>query len=474
MSLSGKQREAYNNSNARINLLEGSVRSGKSFIALLIFMKMVKEGPSGEYIICGHTERTIMQNIIDPLQRLTGGGIKYNKGLSHFVMFDRKVYCIGASDERAESRIRGSTFAGAMVDEATIMPEGFFRMLLSRLSVPNSKLIATTNPDSPFHWLKTEFIDRAEELDMKVFKFDLDDNPSLTETYKNSLKKEYKGVWYERFIKGNWVVAEGAVYDFFDRSIHVVPFPPSYAKYYILGIDYGTTNPFAATLIGYNGDHKPFLWVEKEYYWDSRKKERQKTDFEYAADIINEFMPYNPTIVYLDPAATSFHVELQRQRIPVVKANNDVLDGIRFVSAQMAEGNMVVCANCTNLINEIYGYAWDANSYHDGLDRPKKMADHACVIGETLIETNHGKKTIKELSESKIEDLKVFSYNGNEFDYFDCVDVAKTKENQEIYCLELENGKKVKATKDHKIFTLRGYVQICDLLTSDEVLCYKE
>ena len=163
----------------------------------------------------------------------------------------REVYVVGANDERAEAkRIRGATFAGALVDEATIVPESFFRMLLSRLSVDGAKLFATTNPDSPYHWLKTQFIDREAELDLKVFKFNLEDNPSLSQNYIKALKSEYQGLWYRRFINGEWVLAEGSVYDFFDQKIHCRREPPSYAKYYVAGVDYGTANPFAAVLSG--------------------------------------------------------------------------------------------------------------------------------------------------------------------------------------------------------------------------------
>jgi PBSX family phage terminase large subunit len=293
MPLSRKQIIALKEANARINIFEGSVRAGKSFVALLRFMYELKDGPQGEYIIAGKSERTILHNVIEPLQELTDGIIRYNRGLGEFTLFDKKVYVIGANDERAEGKIRGSTFAGALVDEISIIPRGFFQMLLSRLSVPGAKLFGTTNPDSPYHWLKTDFIDNEAVTDKKIFKFVIGDNPSLTPDFIANLKKEYKGLWYKRFIEGNWVLAEGAVYDFFDEDIYVYKNdPPTYAKYYVAGVDYGTKNAFAAVLVGFNDDHHPALWVEKEYYWDSKVTTYQKTNLEYAQDMLKAFHGY--------------------------------------------------------------------------------------------------------------------------------------------------------------------------------------
>jgi len=314
-------------------------------------------------------------------------------------MFDRKIYVIGANDERAEGKIRGATFAGALVDEITLIPEGFFRMLLSRLSIENAKLIGTTNPDSPYHWIKADFIDKSEELDIKVFSFRLEDNPSLPSEYVKNLKKEYQGLWYKRFIEGSWVLAEGSIFDFFDEKYHVVKNAPTYAKYYLLGIDYGTTNPFAAVLVGVNDDHHPALWIEKEFYWDSKRMGRQKTDMEYALDLQREFGAYSPRLVYLDPSAASFHMELKRQKWAVKQAKNDVLDGIRFMSDLFTRGDLAICKGCSNLIREIESYVWDPKSAKLGEDKPIKERDHAIDASRYVLFTHFGaKSTIKETS----------------------------------------------------------------------------
>lgn len=394
---SKKQLEFFNESDARLNIAVGAVRSGKSHINIHRFMKELKrDGPKeGNFLITGKSERTVLMNIIEPMQEFTGGLIRYNRGMGEFTLFGRKVYVVGANDERAEGKIRGATFAGALVDEITILPESYFRMLLSRLSIEGAKLFGGTNPDSPMHWFKTDFIDKFEhdQEELKYFRFNLDDNPTLTESFKNSLKKEYSGLWYSRFILGDWVLAEGAVYDFFDKNTHVVSAPPTYAKSYYLGVDYGTSNSFAAVLLGYNDDHKPTLWIEKEYYWDSKAMGYQKTDAEYGLDLQREFQGYPIKLVYLDPSAASFQVELRRLKMPVKQANNDVIDGIRCVSTLLSQGNLVICKSCINLIKEIQGYVWDDNAVKRGEDKPLKQRDHAIDAMRYVIYSHFGNKT---------------------------------------------------------------------------------
>lgn len=392
---SEKQLEALKGSNARMNICEGAVSSGKSFIFLIRFLEELERGPPGEYLIGGKSETTVLRNVVKPLDTMTGGILRYNHSRREFSLFDRMVYVVGANDERAEGKIRGLTLAGSLLDEATLLPQSFFKMCLSRLRVPNAKMFATTNPDSKFHWLKTDFLDKFADdpEELASFKFKLDDNPYLTNAYKTALKKEYSGLWYRRFIEGEWVQAEGAIYDFFDEDIHVVSKPPTYAKSYYLGIDYGTTNAFAAVLIGFNDDHNPTLWVEKEYYWDSKIMGFQKTDAEYAEDIKRVFAGYPIRLTYLDPSAASFETELRRQKITVKQAKNDVIDGIRFVGTLLSQGDLVICKECRNLLKEIESYVWDEKSVRLGEDKPIKQRDHALDAMRYVLFTHFGSKT---------------------------------------------------------------------------------
>lgn len=393
MFLSPKQKLAYQESNAHINIFEGPVRAGKSFISLIRFIEFIRSGPKGELVACGRNQDTLKRNFVMPLIDLLGKLIVFFPGKKEVNLFSRTIYLIGANDERATGKIQGSTFCGAWVDEVTLLPKSFWLMLLSRLSVPGAMLFGTTNPDSPMHWLKTDFIDKSNDDDyIKILSFSLDDNPSLTEKFVNNLKKSYSGLWYKRYIEGLWVLAEGSIYDFFDDYLHVVNTPPTYAKFYIMGIDYGTTNPFAVTIIGYNDDHHPTLWVEKEYYYDSRAHGRQKTDAEYGKIIQELYQMYTPRMTYVDPSAASFQVELKRLRIPSKPAINDVLDGIRFVANLMMQGDLVICSCCKNLIKEIQGYVWDEKSVINGEDKPKKVSDHLCDSFRYSLFSHFGKR----------------------------------------------------------------------------------
>lgn len=377
--MSKKQIASWVESDARLNIWVGAVRSGKTYASIWRFIEYIRKGPKGDLMIIGKSIDTIKRNLISELYHFLGIDVKYYAGNRYINLWGRKIYVVGASDERAVQKIQGATLAGAYVDEASLIPESFWSMLLSRLSVKGAKLFATTNPDSPFHWMKTKVLD-DENLDLKTWHFTLEDNPSLDQYYMDNLRKEYKGLWYQRYIEGLWVLAEGTIYDFFDPKLHVMSFVPSFsAKYYIVGIDYGTTNPCAFTLIGYNPEHYPNMWVEKEYYWDSVKENRQKTDTEYAEDLIKFISDLRSPLknIYLDPSAASFKAELQRNAVRnITDANNDVLDGIRFVSGLLSNGSIQVHGSCKNMIKEFGSYVWDSKSRDHGVDKPMKRSDH--------------------------------------------------------------------------------------------------
>lgn len=374
---SPKQTESILNSDARLNIWEGAVRSGKSFSCLLRWVEFILKGPPGELMICGRTEDSIVRNIIRPMERLVGSDMIYMPGKREVRLWNKIVYVVGANDERAAWKIQGSTLIGALVDEVTILPESFFKMLLSRLSLPGAKLFGTTNPDSPFHWFKTQYLDRLEYPQIKIFRFLIDDNPSLDRDFVANLKKEYTGLWYQRYIEGKWVLAEGTVYDFFNVDDHVINSPPGAADYYIVGIDYGTSNPSAFSMIGYSKRTFPNIWLEKEYYWDSRKQMRQKVDTEYVEDLKRFCEGYHVKCFYIDPSAVSLRIEMQRYGFSgIIEANNDVLDGIRFHGKLLNNQTFKICHNCVNAIQEYGTYRWDAKASNRGEDKPIKDNDH--------------------------------------------------------------------------------------------------
>lgn len=375
--LEGKALYSFVNSNKWINIWEGSVSSGKTYTSLFAWIWFCINGPPGELVMVGRTERTLKRNVVDLMVTIFGSENVNTTGMGRgeIHIYGRRVYLVGANDERSETKIRGVSLVGAYLDEVTIYPESFFLMLLSRMRSPGARLYGTTNPDSPFHWLKV-FMDR-DNLDLARFHFTIDDNPNLSETYVKNLRATYTGLWYRRFILGEWVLAQGAIYDAWDESKHVVKTNVQH-EYYIVCVDYGTTNPCAFLLLGVTGDN---ITVVKEYYYDSAKTNRQKTDAEYAQDL-KQFIEgvHNLKVIVVDPSASSFKVAI-RQALPhtVLKdADNSVIDGIRTVSTKLVNGNLKVHESCVNLRKEVSGYVWDPSCQVRGEDKPMKVFDHAC------------------------------------------------------------------------------------------------
>jgi PBSX family phage terminase large subunit len=373
--LSPKQREYIFQSDARINIAEGSVRSGKTISSIVAWIKFILEAPPGELLMVGKTERTLKRNVLNVLADMVGN--KYfslNRGEGEATLFGRRIYIAGASDERAEGKIRGLTLAGAYGDEITLWPESFFTVLLSRLSVPGARFFGTTNPDSPYHWLKKGYLDRGDSLNMKCWHFTLDDNFSLDPFYVESLRQEYQGVWFKRYILGLWVLAEGIIYDMWDGDKHICRFPEGLTNF-IVAVDYGTSNPCTFGLYGWTGGFPVYLM--KEYWHDSRGSGRQKTDSEYADDFVSWLEDIRPSVVYVDPSAASFIVELRKRGFRVRGADNSVGDGLRFVASLLTRGGFLVDPSCTNTIAEFSSYVWDSKAQLKGEDKPLKQNDHA-------------------------------------------------------------------------------------------------
>ncbi|MFF4523440.1 PBSX family phage terminase large subunit [Streptomyces bluensis] len=383
LPLSRKQLRSIGQATARINLWHGSVRSGKTIASLLAFVIAVATaGPSGLIIVVGRSLQTIERNVLEPLQDRALFGplarhIVHTRGATTATILGRTVHLIGAADARAEGRLRGLTAQLAYVDEATLLPEGFWTQLLARLSVPGARLYATTNPDSPRHWLKTGYIDRAAELNLRAWHFKLADNPSLSPEYVADLAAEYVGLWRRRMIDGAWVVAEGAIYDMWDEGRHVVAELPDIRRYW-LGCDYGTTNPFSAILLGEGVDDR--LYVAGEWRHDSRATHRSMTDAQYSAAVRTwlDDLGIVPEWTFVDPSAASFSTQLWQDGHPgLARASNEVADGIRSVSSLLAAGRLLVHESCEGLLAELPGYSWDPKATERGEDAPLKVDDHS-------------------------------------------------------------------------------------------------
>lgn len=412
--LVGKQRQSVQMATARLNIWEGAVRSSKTVSSILAWLLFVRHGPDGPLLMVGKTERSLRRNIIDPMVQMLGPRrcrLVAGSGVVH--LLGRTVYIAGANDEKAKDKIKGLTLAGAYVDEITTMPESMWRMLGTRLSVEGARLYGTTNPESPNHWLHADlqrastWLDGSGELhrfagddrlDMARFSFRLADNPTLSAAYLRALELEYTGLWRRRFILGEWVVAEGAIYSMWDPARHVIPAGkiPHIRRWLACAADYGTSNPFAALVLGLadNGG----LYLVDEWRWDSNKERRQLTDSEYSkryqawlskvprpeelAGAGVQALGVMPERHYIDPSAASFKVQLHHDGITSVSdAVNDVVDGIRIVSSQMASGRLLVSDRCQGWIDEIPGYVWDPKAQERGEDSPVKKNDHSLDAG---------------------------------------------------------------------------------------------
>lgn len=375
MPTSPKQDKSFSEALRRFNIWIGAVRSGKTFASLERFIADLKDGPPGDAMIIGVNRNSLQRNIIKPLFYRMGFPCPTEKAQQTNV-YGRTLWFVGAPDISAVSTIQGSTLALAYVDEATNIPEPFWKMLESRLSVPRAKLLATCNPEGPAHWLKKDYIEN-KELDLVCWNFSLEDNPTLDESFKQQLKASYTGMWYNRYILGEWALAHGAIYDCYDKY-NEYDQPSNNPNYYVVGIDYGTTNATAAVLCAVSPNKWPQISVEAEYYYDSAKKGRSKTDQELVKDI-KEFVGYkNVQAIYVDPAAASLKIAMRQADLPVLDANNDVLLGIKICSKFIGGKNIVIHKSCTTLREHIQSYAWDSKAADRGEDKPVKKNDHIC------------------------------------------------------------------------------------------------
>ena len=410
--LSGKGAASFHRSQYAGNLWEGSVRSGKTVGSILRWIQFIRSAPKdGDLCMIGRTERTLKRNVIDTMVKYLGRQrCRLSAGSGELEVLGRTVYLSGANDDRAAEKIQGMTLAGWYGDEMSTWPQSVFNMARSRLSVDGAKWFGTANPAGPNHWLMADLISKARyrilgdgsvqygipdgTSDLAVFSFRLDDNPWLPTEFVAALKREYVGMFYRRFILGEWCMADGAIYDAWDPDRHVIPAGkvPGIERWVAAGIDYGTNNPFHAVMLGIGP--APFgagkcLYVTGEYRHDGRATRARLTDSEYGERLMSwmaehpipqggDLRGVQPHVICVDPSATSFRVQLYRSGLRTVAADNSVLDGIRLNASLIARGRLLVSDACPGLIAEIPGYSWDAKAAKTGEDKPIKVNDHGC------------------------------------------------------------------------------------------------
>ncbi|WP_029470635.1 PBSX family phage terminase large subunit [Blautia producta] len=385
-------------------IADGAIRSGKTVCMSLSFVMWAMATFNGQnFGMCGKTIGSFRRNVVFWLKLMLksrGYAVADHRADNLLIVAKNGVenyfYIFGGKDERSQDLIQGITLAGAFFDEVALMPESFVNQATGRCSVDDSKYWFNCNPDGPYHWFKLKWIDksvgylgkeRAGELQAKgeilkqilYLHFTMDDNLSLSEKIKARYRSMYTGVFYKRYILGLWAMAEGIIYDMFSEEKHVKK-AEEYIQLLIganryVSIDYGTQNATAFLLWNKGVDGK--WYCIREYYYSGRDRGIQKTDAEYADDLKTWLDGTAVKAVIVDPSAASFIAELRKRGYSVLKAKNDVEDGIRLVGTLLNREKIVFSSSCVNTIMEFASYIWDEKAAERGEDAPIKQHDHA-------------------------------------------------------------------------------------------------
>ena len=360
-------------------ICDGAVRSGKTSIMMWSFVRWAMESFNGQrFGVCGRTVDSCTKNIIVPF---TAMGLAKEKYMIRWRRGDKVMEVrrgavtnyfevFGGKDEASYTLIQGRTLAGVLLDEVVLMPRSFVEQALTRCSVDGAKLWFSCNPGSPQHWFYTEWIQRHEARNTLYLHFEMTDNPGLSQKTLERYQTMFSSVFYDRYIRGLWVLAEGLIYPMFGEGC-LVDNPPQGGQYYI-SCDYGTLNPFSAGLWCWDGKTATRV---AEYYYSGRQEQRHKTDEDYytALEQLAGDKPVQAVIV--DPSAASFIEVIRRhKRFPVRKAKNDVLAGINTTARFLQDGTIKIHRSCSACIREFGLYRWDEKAE---TDRPVKENDHA-------------------------------------------------------------------------------------------------
>lgn len=381
-------------------ICDGAVRSGKTSIMMWAFVRWAMERFSGQrFGICGKTVDSAAKNIVVPFISMSLAKEKYTvrwRRSDKILEVSRgpvKNYfeVFGGKDESSFALIQGRTLAGVLLDEVVLMPRSFVEQALTRCSVDGAKLWFSCNPGSPQHWFYLEWIQRHKERNALYLHFEMTDNPGLSEKTLQRYQNMFAGVFYDRYVRGLWVLAEGLIYDL--RPENIVDTAPDKGEYYI-SCDYGTLNPFSAGLWCWDGKAATRI---REYYYSGRGERANKTDEEYYTELerLADGKPVRAVIV--DPSAASFIEVIRRhKRFLVRKANNEVLPGILTTARYLQDGTIRIHRSCRDAIREFGLYRWNEKATED---RPVKENDHAMddirYFVMTILRHKAGKETYK-------------------------------------------------------------------------------
>lgn len=360
-------------------ICDGAVRSGKTLCTALSFFCWAMTQFNGcRFALCGKTIVSVRRNLVsEVLPLLKRMGLRCKERTSqNCVSVEYRgrrntFHLFGGKDEGSAALIQGITLAGVLLDEAALMPRSFVEQACARCSVTGSRLWFNCNPEYPGHWFYQEWISRAQERNALYLHFTMEDNPSLSPQVIRRYRDTFHGAFYRRFVLGEWVAAQGLVYDFFSHDLVGEP-PKGEMEEWYISCDYGTVNP---TSMGLWGRQNGVWYRVAEYYYDSRREHRQKTDEEYARDLERLAGGRDIRAVVADPSAASFIEVLRRAGWRVIKAENDVLSGIRITARLLKTGKLVICDGCADAIREFGLYRWAEGCA--GRDAVRKQDDHA-------------------------------------------------------------------------------------------------
>lgn len=392
-------------------IADGAIRSGKTVSMSLSFILWAMTNFNGQnFAMCGKTIGSFRRNVLFLLKLMlrSRGYHVTDHRTDNLVVISRgsienNFYIFGGKDESSQDLIQGITLAGVFFDEVALMPESFANQATGRCSVDGSKYWFNCNPDGPYHWFKSNWIDKRKEKNLLYLHFTMDDNLSLSEKIKERYRGMYSGVFFKRYIQGLWCMAEGIIYDMFDPKRHVKNFKEFFpilvtGKRYV-SIDYGTQN--ATVFLLWNKGIDGVWYCTREYYYSGRDKGKQKTDTEYADDLKKWLDGTRIKAVVVDPSAASFIAELRKRGYKVLKARNDVEDGIRLAGTMLNQGKIIFADSCINTIKEFGSYIWDEKAAERGEDKPVKEHDHAMDAVRYFVYTILNNQTAKIKNKAK-------------------------------------------------------------------------
>ena len=363
-------------------ICDGAIRSGKTLALAVGFLLWSMTQFDGQvFALCGKTIESLRRNLVNLLPRWLEGIFTFTEYRQENRLVVRRgrisntYYLFGGRDESSAGLIQGITLAGALLDEAVLMPRSFVEQAVARCSVSGSRLFFSCNPDTPGHWFYREWILQAEQKNALYLRFSLGDNLSLDPVVRRRYRRLYTGIFYRRYVLGQWCAAQGLVYPFSRAQVTAETLPEGPRRYFI-SVDYGTRNPCSMGLWAVTeGADGPRALRLREDYYDSRKTGVQKTDGEYYEALCRLAGDLPVEAVVVDPSALSFLTLIRREgRFPVRRAHNDVLWGIRILGEYLAEGRVKLHPDCRDALRELESYRWEDD---DAQDRPRKENDHA-------------------------------------------------------------------------------------------------